>query len=194
MPRLGISGVETVAWGIHFCLFYRSLAELRQLIVPYVQAGLEDGECCMWIPALPLTQSEALRDLEEVIPDAEGYSKNEQLQIIPCTDWYLSDGMMDCERVLKAWHARLESALRRGFAGLRVAGDAGWIETKQQRDAFLAYEQIVTDAATNKRMMAICTYPAAAWNPDDMLNVMQCHHSVVLRGSAGWKAVPVCCS
>jgi hypothetical protein len=193
MPRLGISGIETVEWGTHFCLFYRSLAELRQLIAPYIQAGLEDGECCIWIPAMSHTQPEALQDIEEMIPHARDYVSREQLQIIPCADWYLSNGTMDGEKVLRAWQAKLESACHRGFTGLRVAGDAGWVETTQ-RDAFLAYEQMVTAATTKQSMIAMCTYPASAWDPDDMLNVMQCHHSIVLRNSMGWKAVPVCCS
>ena len=74
-----------------------------------------------------------------------------------------------------------------------MTGDTSWLQSKDQRDQFLAYEQAVRDAAANINIIALCTYPSAAWNAEDMLTVMQNHRSVLLPGSTGWKKVDVCC-
>lgn len=195
MPRLGLPGSTTVAWGTHLCLFYKSQSELRQLIAPYFHAGLTDDECCVWITAAPLTELDALGDLTRIIPNTQAYLDSGQLMIAPSTEWYLRNGVFDANQVVRAWTERLEWCVANGYTGLRIAGDAGWLSTEEeQRDAFMAYEQLVTDSAVNKKMIAICAYPTASYAPDDMLTVMQCHHSVVLPASAGWKAVEVCCT
>lgn len=191
MPRLGIPGLETSAWGTHFCLFYKSLGEVRQLVVSYLQAGLEDGECCVWITAPSLAQSDALRDLERVMPEVQGYLRSEQLHILPYNAWYLHNEAIDPDRTLDAWAHKLDSALRRGYVGLRVAGDASWVYSDAQREAFLAQEAKVTDALVQKQTIALCAFPAALWVAEDMLDIMQRHHSVVVPGTAGWKAVEV---
>ena len=59
------------------------------------------------------------------------------------------------------------------FMGLRVTGDISWLQSKDQRDRFITYERAVSDASANTNIIALCTYPAAAWNPDEMLLVMQ---------------------
>lgn len=194
MPRLGLPGSTNVAWGTHLCLFYKSYSELRQLVAPYFQAGLADNECCVWVTAAPLTELDALGDLAKITPHVQSYLDSGQLMIVPFSEWYLRNGVFDPEQVLQAWSERLQWCDVHGYTGLRIAGDAGWLSTEEQRAAFIAYEQLVTDSAVDKNMIAICAYPTASYAPDEMLNVMQCHHSVVLPASAGWKAIEVCCT
>ncbi len=186
--------MDTVAWGTHLCLFYKSIAELRQLLTPYFQAGLGDGECCVWITGPSVTEGEALESLQRSMPDAGHYVETGQLEILPYTQWYVKDGKFRPDAVLTAWLTKLHHATSRGFAGLRVAGDAAWLSSKEQRQEFITYEHQVTNAATAQRLLALCAYPSAAWVPEDMLKVMQCHKSLLLPGSGGWKAIDVCCS
>ncbi|MEP7150424.1 MAG: MEDS domain-containing protein [Nitrospira sp.] len=193
MPRSGIGGQETVAWGTHLCLFYKSTAELRQLLTLYFQAGLADGECCLWITGPSLSDGEALESLQRSIPLARDYLENGQLEILPHTQWYVDNGIFRPEAVLATWFSKLRQATQRGWAGLRVAGDASWLSSGEERQAFITYEQQVTETASAQRLLALCTYPSAAWVPEEMLQVMQCHTSVLLQGSAGWKSVDVSC-
>src|SRR5687768_12415028 len=121
MPRSGIKGIETVAWGTHLCLFYKSIAELRQLLTAYFHAGLTDGECCIWITGPSLNGEEALESLQRSMPAIADYFKTGQLEIVPHTQWYETDGVFRSEAVLRAWFDKLQRSSRHGFTGLRVA-------------------------------------------------------------------------
>ena len=47
--RVGIGGKENVQWGEHLCAFFNTRIDLLNLVVPYIKAGLEDNEFCLWI-------------------------------------------------------------------------------------------------------------------------------------------------
>ena len=192
MPRLGSADLTPLPWGSHLCTFYRSAKELQQLVSSYLRAGLEDQECCLWVLPPSLSPSDAVNVLQREIPHIRDYLQTGQLELIPCHEWYLPNGTMETERILAAWGSKVAQAASR-FVGLRVTGDTSWLQSKDQRDQFIAYERAVSDASANTNIIALCTYPAAAWNPDEMLLVMQCHRSVLLPGLGGWKKVDVCC-
>ena len=191
MPRLGLTDFTPIPWGSHLCTFYRSPRDLQQLVSAYVRVGLEDQECCVWVLPPSLSHSEAVMALQRDIPHLDHYLQTGQLELIPCYEWYLSNGTIEIDRLLAAWQSKVTQAAAR-FAGLRVTGDTSWLQSKDQRDQFLAYEQAVRDAAANINIIALCTYPSAAWNAEDMLTVMQSHRSVLLPGSTGWKKVVAC--
>jgi len=193
MPRLGSTDPTSIPWGSHLCTFYRSARELQQLVNSYFHAGLEDRECCLWVLPPSLSPADAVEALEREIPDVHGFLQTGQLELIPCYEWYLPHGTIETDRLLAAWQSKGAQAASR-FAGLRVTGDTSWLQSKDQRDQFLAYERAVSATAIHTPIIALCTYPSAAWNPDDMLSVMQSHSSVLLPGPTGWKKVDVCCA
>ena len=47
--RVGIAGKDNVQWGEHLCAFFNTRIDLLNLVVPYIKAGLEDNEFCLWI-------------------------------------------------------------------------------------------------------------------------------------------------
>jgi MEDS: MEthanogen/methylotroph, DcmR Sensory domain len=191
MPRLGLKDNPPVPWGSHLCTFYRSARDLQQLVSAYISAGLEDQECCVWVLPPTLTPSAAVIELQRDIPSLDCYLESGQLELIPWYEWYLSNGTIQIERLLTAWKNKVNQGAAR-FVGLRVTGDTSWLQSKEQRDQFLGYEQAIRDAATDINLIALCTYPAAAWTSDDMLEVMQSHRALLLAGSTGWKTVECC--
>ena len=73
--RIGIPGTTTTRWGEHLCAFFYMKADLLNLIVPYVKAGLEDNEFCLWITGGPVTKTEAFEALKAALPTAQDMSK-----------------------------------------------------------------------------------------------------------------------
>jgi len=138
-----------------------------------------------------LTPSDAAKVLERDILHVDRYLLTGQLELIPCYEWYLPNGLIEIDRLLSAWQSKVDQAAAR-FAGLRVTGDTSWLASKEQRDQFLVYEQAVRDAASHIHLIALCTYPSAAWTTDDMFQVMQSHQSILLPGTTGWKMVGCC--
>src|SRR5690242_17421851 len=108
--RLGIAGVEEAAWGEHICVLFHSKDELLNLTVPYIKAGLEDNEFCMWITGEPVTEADAFAALQQVLPDAYRYLEKKQMEILPHTQWYISSGIFKPELVLHNWLSKNKHA------------------------------------------------------------------------------------
>ena len=191
MPRLSLTESKSIPWGSHLCTFYRSLHDLQQLVISYMAAGLEDQECCVWVLPPSLSPSDAVKKLQREVSYVDRYLESGQLELIPCHDWYMPNGTIEIDRLLAAWKNKVDQAAAR-FAGLRVTGDTSWLESKEQRHQFLVYEQAVRHAASDIKLIALCTYPSGAWTTDDMYEVMQSHRSVLLPGPSGWKMVECC--
>lgn len=86
--RVGIPGTSTVHWGEHLCAFFYTKTDLLNLVVPYIKAGLEDNEFCLWITEEGMEQP-AIEALEQVLPHASQYVSRGQLEILPASKWYL---------------------------------------------------------------------------------------------------------
>ena len=70
--RVGIPGTSTAHWGEHLCAFFYTKTDLLNLVVPYIKAGLEDNEFCLWITEENMEQ-EALEALQRVLSNAPQY-------------------------------------------------------------------------------------------------------------------------
>jgi hypothetical protein len=45
----GLRTVPHLQWGSHLAHFFGSGDELRDVLVPYFKAGLENNERCLWV-------------------------------------------------------------------------------------------------------------------------------------------------
>jgi len=102
---------------------FDSQEELFSLVVPYVKAGLEDNEFCMWITGDPLTEQDAFKALETALPYAHQYLAHKQLEIVASRQWYIPSGKFDAQLVLDSWLSRAQYAEAQGFAGIRITGN-----------------------------------------------------------------------
>ena len=183
--RIGIPGIDRAAWGDHICVFFYTKAELLRLTIPYIKAGLEDGEFCMWITGEPVNEVEAFQALEQVLPNAANYLVQKQLEILPYTQWYLSSGAFDADRVLHNWVSKARHAEAKDFAGIRITGNPCWLRTGQDWSQFGKYENAVTNAIRDEHVIALCTYPAHTClsHVDRVLSV---HRSVLFVQNDEW--------
>ena len=120
--RIGIAGVDKVAWGEHVCVFFDTKEELLNLCVPFIKAGLEDNEFCMWITGEPVNELRAFEALQEVSPNAHHFLADKQLEILPYKQWYLRSGIFDAQIVLDNWVSKARYVEARGFDGIRITG------------------------------------------------------------------------
>ena len=155
--KTGIDIIGDIPWGTHFCHFYRTKQELIDVLVPYFKAGLESNESCMWVTSEPLVEQDARKAMSEAIPDFDRYLKTGQIEIMPHDRWYLRDGVFDSDRVLRGWVGKLDSALARGYDGLRLTGNTAWLE-KKDWESFADYEAAVTSVTGKYKMVVLCSY------------------------------------
>lgn len=189
--RIGIPGLDSASWGEHICVFFRTKAELLELIVPYIKAGLEADEFCMWVTGDPITQNEAFLALEKVLPDTYRYLAQKQLEILPHSQWYLSSGVFDAQVVLDNWVSKAKHAETKGFSGIRITGNPFWLQSNEDWAQFGRYEQAVHKAIHDQRVIALCTYPKAICQDPHILDTLSSHGSALVRMDGHWDRVSI---
>jgi PAS domain S-box-containing protein len=184
----GIDVIGSVPWGTHFCQFYKTKQDLIDILVPYFKAGLESNEFCMWITSEPLVVAEAEEAMRKAVNGFDEYLRQEQIEIIPYNEWYLLGGTFDDDRVLKGWVSKLELALARGYAGLRLTGNTFWLE-RNHWQAFTEYEAKVNNVIGKYKMLAICTYCLDKCDGTAVIDVVKNHQFTLVKREGKWDII-----
>jgi PAS domain S-box-containing protein len=193
MERQTFSGnnvLGNMPWGTHFCQFYGIKKDLLEILVPYFKTGLKNNEFCLWIASDPINVKLAARELKKLMPELDDYLKEQRIEILSHEEWYLSGGKFNPERVFNGWNNKLNKALKRGFTGMRVSGNVGWIEHEVSKD-FIKYEEGLDHFLIGKRMVVLCTYPLQKCSASDVLNVAHVHDCVISKRSGNWEILEV---
>jgi signal transduction histidine kinase len=188
LRKTGIGVVGDVPWGSHFFMFYETKEDLLDTLVPYFKAGLEAGELCLWVVSEPLTEDDARDALREAVPKFEHYLAERSIEILQGREFYLSGNDLDLARVLRTWTEKTDSALLRGYAGLRISASTAWLERKD-RGAFCDYENEVNRSFGNLKITALCSYPLAGSTAAEIFDVARTHQFAIARRNNGWEVV-----
>jgi hypothetical protein len=188
LRETGIEIVGEVPWGTHFCQFYQTKQDLIDTLIPYITAGLESNEFCMWITSEPLGVDEAAQALRESVPDLDRRFAEGQIEIIPHTAWYLRDGVFDQQRVLDGWVLKLNAALAKGYVGLRLTGNTFWLEKDDWQD-FTDYEEAINLVIGNYRMLAACTYSLEKCGASEIADVVSNHEFAMMKRRGKWTVI-----
>lgn len=186
--QLRNSGIELIGdmpWGTHFCQFYQTKENLIDILVPYFKAGLENNESCMWVTSQFLTVNEAKEALKNEVPHEDTYLKTGQIEIIPHTDWYTTEGNFDPKKILSGWNEKLETSLIKGYEGLRIAGDTFWLEKEDWND-FAQYEGELNNIICGSNIIVLCTYSLDKCNAEDVIDVVNSHQFALTELEGEW--------
>jgi DNA-binding CsgD family transcriptional regulator len=182
----GIRVMGDMPWGSHICLFYETKTDLLDANALYIKAGLDSNEYCVWAISEPITEDEARAVLSRDIPDLDNRAASGQFEILPGYDWYLKGGEFDSVKITSGWHEKLQFALDKGFEGLRISGNAFWIERNRWND-FREYEQELDGSLEGRPMLVLCTYSLSASRAVDVLDVARAHQFTVARRRGQWE-------
>jgi DNA-binding CsgD family transcriptional regulator len=186
LRKTGIRVAGDMPWGTHICLFYETKKDLLEANATYIKAGLDGNEFCIWAISQPITQGEALAALQRDIPDLDRHAASGQFEILSGYDWYLPGGELDRKKITAGWEEKLQFALDKGFEGLRVSGNAFWLESNRWKE-FCEYEHELDESLHDRRMLVLCTYPLGASRAVDLLDVARAHQFTVARRRGQWE-------
>jgi PAS domain S-box-containing protein len=184
--KSGIAAIGNVSWGTHFCQFYQTKQDLIDILVPYFKTGLENNEFCMWVTADNLTVEEARKAISKAIKGFSKYFKNGQIEILSYTEWYLKGGSFKSQNVLDGWIEKLNQALKKGYAGLRLTGNTFWLENKDWR-SFAEYEQAVNNVIGQYKIIALCTYCLDKCGATEIVDVTRNHELALIKQEGKWE-------
>jgi DNA-binding CsgD family transcriptional regulator len=186
LMRSGIDPIGELTWGAHICLFYQTRQDLIDTHADYFTAGLAEGEFCIWATSDPLSVDEAIEGLRGAIPEFDRHLADGAIELTPGYKWYLRGADFDPKRIIEGWLAKLAEAEARGFTGMRVSGNAFWIEGDVW-PMFHAYEEELERALEGQKMIALCTYPLHAASSVDVLDVARAHGFSIARRDGRWE-------
>jgi len=181
----GVRILGSMPWGSHVCIFYETKSDLLETAAAYFSAGLRDNEFCIWAISDPVTKDDAMAALRQAVPGLDRHAAAARIEIVDGLDWYLKGDQFDLQRITGGWQAKLDSALDRGFSGMRVSGNAFWIETNHW-NAFCEYERELDRSLAGQRMLVLCTYSLGASRAVDLLDVARVHQCCTARRNGDW--------
>jgi PAS domain S-box-containing protein len=188
LTNAGTGFIGEVPWGSHILLFFETSDDLLETLLPFMKAGLEANEFCLWVVPEPLTEEEARNALGRFVPDLLRHLALGSIEIHAARDWYTKAGVLDLRGLIDAWDGKLAEALRRGFAGMRANASAAWLQEKDWRD-FAEYEEKLNEWMAGKRMIVACSYPLAAVGAARILDVARTHGFAVAKRNGTWDIV-----
>jgi DNA-binding CsgD family transcriptional regulator len=186
LRRSGIRIIGDVPWGTHLCIFYETKEDLLDTAVCYFEAGLKNNEFCVWAISDPVTETATRDALRLAVPNLDELLEAGQLEILQASEWYLKGGQFDLMRITSGWSEKLQSALAKGYDGMRVSGNAFWIETNHWK-AFCEYEQELDRSLAGHKMIVLCTYSLRASRAVDILDVARAHQCSIARRNGEWE-------
>ena len=160
LRKTGIRVIGDLPWGAHICLFYETKNDLLEAAAAYFKAGLESNEFCVWAISEPITEEDARNSLREAILDFDRHLGS-KIEILPGNDVYLGEGQFELRKITAGWHEKLREARGKGFEGLRISGNAFWIQTNLWKE-FCEYEQELDQTLHDQTMIVLCTYSLGA--------------------------------
>src|ERR1700733_130099 len=153
LPELttkGISIMGDMPWGTHFCYFYEAKQDLLDASVPFFQAGIENGEFCLWIVYTPITEGDALRALRHAIPTLDRYLADGAIEIWVHPEPLFIGDIPEPRTSVLSLREKLNAALARGYTGMRVAGSPACLQ-KANTESFREFERELGGSIVNQR-------------------------------------------
>ena len=190
LRKSGISVVGDLPWGAHFCYFYETKQDLLDILIPYFKTGLENKEFCLWVISNSelLTVEEATSALRNALPDLDRYVAERSIEVVGHDDWFLSGKTFDPYKVANRFKKKLNEALARGYAGMRVNGSPAWLRDAGPKE-LRKFEAELDKLFPNERTIASCTYPLATIGADEIFDVVRTHQFAIARRQGEWEII-----
>jgi signal transduction histidine kinase/CheY-like chemotaxis protein len=182
------SPLPDLSWGAHACHFYRTATDLLDCLVPFIAAGLERDEKCVWVTCEPARADAARAALARSLPDVDERIACGQLVIVEHDAWYTGPARPTSRDVIDAWLAHERDARAQGYAGLRLTGNTFWLQPGEWK-SFAEYEETVHAAFRGRRIIALCSYSLERCGPSEIVDVVRNHSFALIRKDGEWEAI-----
>ncbi len=175
-----INRINNIAAHDHICLVYETLEEQLPVVIPFVKAGLERGEQCVYIAhENPIARISDALSAEGV--EVESAAKEGALVIAAASDVYLKEGHFDPDRMIGFLEDAMDSSERSGFSALRITGEMAWAPGNPGIAHLAAYESRLNYFFQNNYALALCQYNRKRFPDEAMLDIIATHPLIIYR-------------
>lgn len=172
----------------HLCQFYETRQDLIDILIPFLHSGLKANELCVWMTPDILTTDEVIGSMRKEIPDIDACIDSGQLEVFPYSRWCSSDGAFDTQTALEGWKQKVTRALEKGYEGVRVTVDTMGLR-KEDRKAFMTYENAIDDVIGDRKLTALCAYPLDRCGANEVIDIIGAHQGALVRRGDAWQVI-----
>ncbi|GEM_PF-5146919 len=157
-------------------------------MVPFLNAGLQNGEYCLWVPTDMVSIEESVRVLSNYIHDFGIYQNTGQMEIISPDEWYRPNGSFHVPHVLKQVRDKTSAAHAKKFKGVRGAGGIHKISRSGWK-SILDYESQIHHLTARLDITILCTYSLPNCPLKHIPKIIENHHKTFLKKGWNWEVV-----
>jgi DNA-binding CsgD family transcriptional regulator len=188
LRQTGIVVQGKIPWGTHLCLFHETKQDLLDTMVPYVRAGLENNELCLWILQWGITRREALEALRRGVPDFDRYLSEGSIELVLQEEWYTDGGTFDLAIVIERFRQKTEEAISKGYVGLRANGSSAWLQ-EANPITFGELEKKLDDLIADQKMIVVCCFALRDSNSAQVLDAARTHQLTAAIRDGSWEVI-----
>ena len=184
----GIDKIGDISWGTHISHLYSSKEDFTKVLAPFINSGLCNNELCIWIYSQNVNNNEAKAILQTSVNNIDTYIGNNQLILLPFTQWYNLDNSFNELRLNQQWQDLMKYSKDKGFDGLRAVGDTAWLEKCYYRD-FELYEQKLNVILNELPFIALCLYDMSKVDIPEIADILKDHSYTIITDGSDIKLV-----
>jgi hypothetical protein len=174
----------TFRQGQHICALFDDEPQMVAMAATYLHEGIVCGEQVMYV-ARSIEARDRLRaalrsqklDVDEVLARGGLLEATHE-------DAHLAGGHFDAERMIRLLNDAVETALNRGFTGLRACGDMSWLlEEPSGFEQVVEYEALLNELFRGVRALGMCLYDRTLMPPNLLDHALATHSTAFLDGT-----------
>ncbi len=174
-----VSAVEQLKVHDHLCLIYETPSEQFAAVIPFIRAGLERGEKCVYI-ADDNTASVVLDAMRTRGIDVDSAVRSGALAVITKKEAYLREGYFDPDLMIRFLRENVAAAKAQDFKALRATGEMTWALGKETGvERLMEYEAKLNYLFPEYDIVAICQYNRNRFHPEVILDMIRTHPIVI---------------
>lgn len=173
----------SVSVGDHICAFYRTSTGRDEILVPFLQAGLDRGDKCIAVldqadPAELLSQLKASTD-----PDTA--DTDDQLAVMNSEDTYLKGGSFSKMAMLDFWENAVGGSMKEDkYPFARSVGEMTWaLRQLPGVEDFVEYEAELNHFLLKYPQVILCLYDLDQFDGRVVVDLLRTHPKILLCGT-----------
>ena len=164
----------------HVCMFYRTRDEVYQVILPFIEEGIERGEKIFHMVD-PTYYEDHMRRLESANIPVGPAMRSGQLEVRKWDESFLREGHFEPETMLFFIEQKLQDFRSEGYPLTRWIGQMEWPAQRSSRyDDFLEFEARVNHIAAKRDDFLVCTYDINKHDSGLVLDALRIHPVVII--------------
>ena len=177
-----IDVVSNIGLHQHLCVVYESEEEQFAAALPFLKAGLDRGEKCLYV-ADENTAETTLCHARSLDLDIDDALKNGAFEILGERECYVQNGIFDPDSMISYLGFATDRAVAAGYSGFRVLGEMSWaLGANLGNERLLEFESKLNTFLASKPATVVCQYNRRLFPPEIILGVLRTHPLVVYGG------------